>query len=303
MPKRSLFMICDYGCGQQADFISTNGKRCCSKNAQSCPQVRKENSERIKKAHAEGKCTTKGFDKDGARDWAKGKNIWTDNRIKSIYDVSLDKIFAYGSKVSKNTLKNGLIYFHQKNGCFDCDLTEWRGKKISIELHHINGNPIDNRFDNLTMLCPNCHSITDNFRNKKNKQKKYINDDIIADTIPKCTSIRQLLKEVGLSIQGGGHYARIRRIMKERNISLMSKIKTIYPTTCLHCNNEITNNTKTNLCKPCQSTSSRKSQRPPYEQLKKEIKETSFCAVGRKYNVSDNAIRKWLKQYEKINGI
>jgi len=27
----------------------------------------------------------------------------------------------------------------------------------------------------------------------------------------------------------------------------------------------------------------------------KEIKETNYCAVGRKYGVSDNTIRKWLK--------
>lgn len=48
--------------------------------------------------------------------------------------------------------------------------------------------------------------------------------------------------------------------------------------------------------------SQRKVKRPPYEQLKKEIEETSYCAVGRKYGVSDNAIRKWIKFYEKNNG-
>ncbi|MBR9705543.1 hypothetical protein GOV14_00765 [Candidatus Pacearchaeota archaeon] len=35
--------------------------------------------------------------------------------------------------------------------------------------------------------------------------------------------------------------------------------------------------------------------RPSKEHLLEEIKETSYCAVGRKYGVSDNAIRKWLK--------
>jgi len=29
-----------------------------------------------------------------------------------------------------------------------------------------------------------------------------------------------------------------------------------------------------------------------------EIKTTSYCAVGRKYGVSDNAVRKWVKFYE-----
>lgn len=38
--------------------------------------------------------------------------------------------------------------------------------------------------------------------------------------------------------------------------------------------------------------------RPPYEQLMAEIQATSYLAVGRKYGVSDNAIRKWVRFYE-----
>jgi transposase-like protein len=43
----------------------------------------------------------------------------------------------------------------------------------------------------------------------------------------------------------------------------------------------------------------RKVDRPPYEQLLAEIEATNYCAVGRKYGVSDNAIRKWVRQYER----
>lgn len=43
----------------------------------------------------------------------------------------------------------------------------------------------------------------------------------------------------------------------------------------------------------------RRVDRPPYEQLLREIAETSYLAVGRKYGVSDNAIRKWVRQYER----
>ena len=38
----------------------------------------------------------------------------------------------------------------------------------------------------------------------------------------------------------------------------------------------------------------RKVPRPSYDQLKADLETMSFCAVGRKYGVSDNAIRKWL---------
>lgn len=47
----------------------------------------------------------------------------------------------------------------------------------------------------------------------------------------------------------------------------------------------------------------RRVERPPYEQLVREIAETSFVAVGRKYGVSDNAIRKWLRAYERELGV
>jgi hypothetical protein len=43
----------------------------------------------------------------------------------------------------------------------------------------------------------------------------------------------------------------------------------------------------------------RRASRPPYEQLLAEIEATSYCAVGRKYGVSDNAVRKWVKFYER----
>jgi hypothetical protein len=42
----------------------------------------------------------------------------------------------------------------------------------------------------------------------------------------------------------------------------------------------------------------RKVERPPYEQLLEEIAATSYLAVGRKYGVSDNAVRKWVRFYE-----
>ena len=39
--------------------------------------------------------------------------------------------------------------------------------------------------------------------------------------------------------------------------------------------------------------------RPPYEELLADVQSMSFVAVGRKYGVSDNAVRKWLRYYER----
>jgi hypothetical protein len=43
----------------------------------------------------------------------------------------------------------------------------------------------------------------------------------------------------------------------------------------------------------------RKVARPPVEQLRAETEKMGFSAVGRKYGVSDNAVRKWLTWYER----
>lgn len=44
--------------------------------------------------------------------------------------------------------------------------------------------------------------------------------------------------------------------------------------------------------------SARKVVRPSYEQLRDDLAQSTFVAVGRKYGVTDNAVRKWLRCYE-----
>jgi 5-methylcytosine-specific restriction endonuclease McrA len=55
------------------------------------------------------------------------------------------------------------------NACELCGISTWRGKPLSLALHHINGRGQDNRLENLQLLCPNCHSQTENFggRNRR----------------------------------------------------------------------------------------------------------------------------------------
>jgi predicted restriction endonuclease len=36
-------------------------------------------------------------------------------------------------------------------------------KLVPLQVHHIDGNCINNNEDNLQLLCPNCHSLTDTY--------------------------------------------------------------------------------------------------------------------------------------------
>lgn len=67
-------------------------------------------------------------------------------------------------KIGKGPLKRFLA--EKKKGCYNCGITEWMGNPIVLELEHINGNSEDNSEENLSLLCPNCHSQTDTYKGK-----------------------------------------------------------------------------------------------------------------------------------------
>lgn len=79
-----------------------------------------------------------------------------------------EDIYIEDSKYKENSYRNLKKRLINENliedKCSDCGIgNEYNGKPITIQLHHINGNRKDNRVENLQMLCPNCHSQTDNF--------------------------------------------------------------------------------------------------------------------------------------------
>ena len=50
--------------------------------------------------------------------------------------------------------------------CERCGLDTWQDQSIPLEIHHINGINTDNRLENLQLLCPNCHALTNNYRGR-----------------------------------------------------------------------------------------------------------------------------------------
>lgn len=52
------------------------------------------------------------------------------------------------------------------NACTKCRISSWNNKPISLEIEHIDGNSENNNEDNITLLCPNCHSQTSTYKSK-----------------------------------------------------------------------------------------------------------------------------------------
>lgn len=76
----------------------------------------------------------------------------------------IDTLLVNGKKHHRGSLKRRLLGAGLKTGsCEICGISEWRGQPLSLALHHVNGDGHDNRLENLQLLCPNCHSQTENF--------------------------------------------------------------------------------------------------------------------------------------------
>jgi hypothetical protein len=76
---------------------------------------------------------------------------------------------------------------------------------------------------------------------------------------------------------------------------------------CKICNESIRYDNKSEICCKClprylfENQIGRKVERPSYEVLINELKNSNYVQIGKKYGVSDNCIRKWIKIYEKYN--
>ena len=95
--------------------------------------------------------------------WNCGEKYKAIKQVRPLTEVLVE----HSTWVNTNSLRKRLIKEGLKEyKCECCGITEWLGKPVRLELHHINGIKDDLRIENLRILCPNCHSYTDNYRGK-----------------------------------------------------------------------------------------------------------------------------------------
>jgi hypothetical protein len=175
--------------------------------------------------------------------------------LKQMRPVALEAVLVEGCHYSRDTLKRRLYESGIKaRRCEMCGQGEqWRGKRMSLILDHINGVPDDNRLENLRIVCPNCAATLDTHCGRKNR----LPDRRCAHC--GASFVAQRGKQRYCSRYCGMRHSQGRRDPRPQT---------------------------------------RKVDRPSYEQLLDDLTSMSFLAVGRKYGVSDNAVRKWVRWYQ-----
>lgn len=206
---------------------------------------------------------------------------------------SLEEILIENSSYTNMIqLKMRLIKeYDWKYECSGCNKSTYSNNWVSdvpipLEIDHINGVHSDNRIENIRFLCPNCHSFTENYKGK-NMQIAIQNKNADIKVNKKAyKNVKKIVSSVLDDI--------IKQIEKPTN-----KIKK-----CVDCNIDVSK--RATRCGDCNyklrfnNLGKKIDERPSLETLNRDIAELkNFSAVGRKHNVCDNTIRKWIKNYNK----
>ena len=272
-------------------------------------------------------CLSLGIDSIGGNTYREIKDIALENDIDLVFTgekkvkrtnnapINIADITKTNTNINSSKLKKKLIDSGLKNEiCECCGLTEWNGKPIPLQLHHINGDRTDNRIENLQILCPNCHAQTDNYCGKNTKNKKHLRL-----TGFKNSSNEYIIDEkylVSLVFEHGTEYAasefdvsvdRIRYWCKIYNIPIDKEGKKRYANEhsdiigiCPVCGRYFYKRWRKeqHFCSDRCAKNSKSKCDITKDELIKDFKEFgNFEIIGRKYGVTGKCISKWFKKF------
>ncbi|KKN20513.1 hypothetical protein LCGC14_0934900 [marine sediment metagenome] len=154
---------------------------------------------------------------------------------------------------------------------FTCQYCSYNKNKKMLDIHHYDGNHNNNKIENLRVLCVWCHNL-------------YHRLDINID-VPIIITKKELDIELNK--------------YKKRSFEKCEK-RIKKPKICYLCSKKfIPWNQKQKYCSyKCSSFSIRRVERPTKEELIELIEKNPMTKVGKMFDVSDNAIRKWARKYE-----
>lgn len=226
--------------------------------------------------------------------WNKGK---TSEDHPSIKKKDISEILIENSGWSSGAIRQRLIKEGLKEAkCECCGRTEWLGLPIPLELHHINEIHTDNRLENLLVLCPNCHAMTDSHINIEQLDSLIKKQEIEGHKIREALIVKFEKEKAIINSKNSA----IKENVEAKPIKPKFRKKpNLEPKYCKYCGKELEGRARQN--KYCSQECAHKangSKRPDVFTLLNDFKELkSFVQVGKKYGVTDNAVRKWCSTY------
>ena len=98
--------------------------------------------------------------------WLAGETYESKKYIQ--FNEYINGEYVQTNKLRKKLLKEGL----KEHICECCLNSMWNGVPIPLEVHHVDGDKNNNNLENLQLMCPNCHALTDTYRGKNIKKHK-----------------------------------------------------------------------------------------------------------------------------------
>lgn len=109
-------------------------------------------------------CSLKCFFDNKKKIKDEDDEVLIDKWLNGEIDGTQEKQFTYKPFVRK------YLFRKYDSKCQKCGWGEINKSTnlVPLQIHHIDGDALNNKVENLELLCPNCHALTDNFgsRNK-----------------------------------------------------------------------------------------------------------------------------------------
>ena len=173
-PAKGLINFCSLSCRNSREFSA---------------EAKLKKSIKSRKAWEDGRMDVVDFNEvnNRAHKIEKCKSTWNKKYLKER---------EKGKLHSWDTLRK-YHFIIQNNTCEVCGTREWNGDSVPLELHHLDGDGANNSDGNLQVLCPNCHSQTDNFRGRNNKSSppKFLEKNEVFDNRIEDFTLSDLIKE------------------------------------------------------------------------------------------------------------
>lgn len=145
-------------CSKKCTVIGRHKNNGTTKKNKNCLNCGKDITNRFSKKYCTIKCQTEFRNNIKIQDWKNGLELGISGRTGT-----QDFIYTY-------------IWKKYENKCAICgwDKINPYSNKVPLELEHIDGDWKNNNEDNLTLLCPNCHSLTSTYKAlNKGKGREY----------------------------------------------------------------------------------------------------------------------------------